>query len=151
MGRFMRKGQRLGWLMASAILASGMVVGGGGMSTAGADTVKPYLYWSEDRGQCGGVWTNYLGTRTYNPNTHSVKRLKRTESNSSSMTKIYNQNGVSKAKVYDVCTHGRIVRKFNPSVYKHRSIKVSYVCYAGRCRVTSTLYGSWLSGTGRPM
>ncbi|MGP4104496.1 hypothetical protein [Nonomuraea sp. KM90] len=147
----MRKGQRLAWFMAPAILASGIVVGGSGMSTAGADTVRPYLYWSQTRGKCGGVWTNYLGTRTYNPNAHSVKRLKKTETTSSSMTKIYNQNGVRKAKVYDVCTHGRIVRKFNPTVYRHRSIKVSYVCFAGRCRVTSTLYGSWLSGTGTPL
>ncbi|MGW3352967.1 hypothetical protein ACWDA3_57585 [Nonomuraea rubra] len=147
----MRRRQRLAWFMASAMLASGIVAGGGGMPTASADTIRPYLYWSQTRGQCGGVWTNYLGTRTFDPNTHSVKRLKRTETTSSSMTKIYNQNGVRQAKVYDVCTNGYIVRKFNPSVYKHRSIKVSYVCYSGRCRITSTLYGSWLSGTGDPM
>jgi hypothetical protein len=151
MGRFMRKGQRLAWFMASAILASGIAVGGSGMSTASADTVRPYLYWSQNGGQCGGGWTNYLGTRTYDPNTHSVKRLKKTETTSSSMTKIYNQNGVRQAKVYDVCTNGYVVRKFNPTVYRHRSIKVGYVCYAGRCRVTSTLYGSWLSGTGTPL
>jgi hypothetical protein len=151
MGRFMRKGQRLAWFMASAILALGIVVGGSGMSTASADEIRPYLYWSQTMGECGGSWRTYLGTRTYDPNTHSVKRLKRTETTSSSMTRIYNQNGVRTAKVYDVCSYGRVIRKFNPTVYRHRTIKVSYVCYAGRCRVTSTLYGSWLSGTGTPM
>ncbi|MGN9846210.1 hypothetical protein ACTMTI_49665 [Nonomuraea sp. H19] len=121
------------------------------MSTASADEIRPYLYWSETRSECGGSWRTYLGTRSYDPNTHSVKRLKKTETTSSSMTKIYNQNGVRTAKVYDVCSYGRVIRKFNPTVYRHRTIKVSYVCYAGRCRVTSTLYGSWLSGTGTPM
>ncbi|MFI7639095.1 hypothetical protein [Nonomuraea sp. NPDC049400] len=146
----MRKGQRLAWFMASAMLALGIVVGGSGMSTASADVIRPYLYWSEDRGHCGGEWTNYLGTRTYDPNTHSVRRLKRTESGSTGRTQIYNQNGVRQAKVYDKCISGRIVRQFIPTVYRHRSIKVSYVCYAGRCRITSTLYGSWLSGTADP-
>ncbi|MEV4085698.1 hypothetical protein ACIBI7_10685 [Nonomuraea fuscirosea] len=142
------------WLtrfMAAAMLASGMAAGAGGMPAAAADTVKPYLYWSEDRGHCGGEWRTYIGTRTYDPATHSVKRHKRTETSSTSKTEIYNQNGVRTAKVYDECINGRIVRKYNPTVYRHRSIKVSFVCFAGRCTRTSTLYGSWLNGTGKPL
>ncbi|SFB33597.1 hypothetical protein SAMN05216266_108233 [Amycolatopsis marina] len=144
------KGKRLASFMASAILALGIVVGSGGMSTAGADTIRPYLGWSESGGYCYGTWSKYVGTRTYNPKTHSVTRLKRTETTSSSMTKIYNQNGVRKARVYEACRNGGLTRSFSPSVYKHRSIKVSYVCWSGRCSITSRIYGSWLNGTGTP-
>lgn len=151
MGRSVHKGKRLAWFMASAILALGVMAGGSGTSTAGADTVRPYLYWSQDGGSCYGTWSKYIGTRTYDPKTHSVTRLKRTETTSSSMTKIYNQNGVRKARVYESCKYGSLGRSFNPSVYGHRTIKVHYVCYAGRCRVTSTNYGGWLSGVGKPM
>lgn len=136
---------------ASAILALGILAGSSGMSPASADIVRPYLGWSESGGYCYGTWSKYVGTRTYDPKTHSVTRLKSTETTSSSMTKIYNQNGVSQARVYESCQHGGLTRNFNPSVYKHRTIKVHYVCYSGRCRITSSIYGSWLSGTGTPM
>jgi len=146
------KGKRIVGFMASAMLALGLVIGSGGMSPASADTARPYLGWSESGGSCYGTWTaKYVGERTYNPKTHSVTKLKRTETASSAMTKIFNQNGVRKARVYESCSGGALTRRFSPSVTQHRSIKQSYVCNAGRCSLTSTLYGSWLNGVGKPM
>ena len=143
------------WLtrfMATAMLASGMAAGAGGMPAAAADTAKPYLGWQDALGQCGGVWRRYVGTRSYQkPEKHSVKRHTKTETSSTSRTVIYNQNGVRSVKMYDACRSGRVIRSFNPTRYAHRSIKVSAVCFAGRCTTTSVLYGRWLNGTGKPM
>ncbi|MEU8397456.1 hypothetical protein AB0C28_19860 [Nonomuraea sp. NPDC048892] len=105
------------WLtrfMATAMLASGMAAGAGGMPAAAADTAKPYLGWQDALGQCGGVWRRYVGTRSYQkPEKHSVKRHTKTETSSTSRTVIYNQSGVRSVKMYDACRSGRVIRSFN--------------------------------------
>jgi hypothetical protein len=147
----MRKGKRLAWLLASIMLAWGAVaVGNGTQSAANADVIRPYLYWSRVVGECGGNWRNFVGTRWYNPSYRSVTKLRRTETTSTTMTRIWNQNGVRQAKVYDACRLNKIVRSYNPSIYKHRIIRQHFVCYAGRCRLTSTNYSRWFRGVGYP-
>ncbi|WP_203758004.1 hypothetical protein [Cellulomonas chitinilytica] len=123
---------------------------------ANADSAQPYLGWTEKlQGPCGTANTvKYVGTVSFSdPATHSVTRYKTVTSNEygNIQTIEYTQNGVTAASVYSGCAPGEgLIKRYNPTAYKHRAIYNNYYCGAASCQYAYTVYGTWVAGVGSP-
>lgn len=123
---------------------------------ANAATAQPYLGWTEKlQGPCGTANTvAYAGTVSFSdPTLHSVTKYRTVTSNEygNIQTIEYNQNGVTQAQVYAGCAPGEgLIRRYNPTAYKHRTIYNNYYCGAASCQYAYTVYGTWVAGVGTP-
>lgn len=110
-----------------------------------------YLGWSTPApGPCPAKNFQSMGDFSFDPAAHRQRIYAGTFKSGYFQTRKWVDNGVSRARKFDVCQDGKHVFTYNPLEYKHRHYQQEWNCANLSCRYLSDHTSSWVPGTEFP-